>query len=77
VAETLRINCGNCGADVGDDGGGGQPSLRAHLLSGRVHGLRDDVQEVPASSEADALRTLMITEHLLKSIYELPGLAQP
>lgn len=31
--------------------------------------------ELPASTETDSLRTLKITEHLLHTIYELPGLA--
>jgi hypothetical protein len=30
--------------------------------------------ELPASSEADSLTTLRITEHLLRGIYELPNL---
>jgi len=30
--------------------------------------------ELPASTEADSRATLMITQHLLKGIYELPGL---
>ncbi len=30
--------------------------------------------ELPASTEADSRATLMITQHLLKCIYELPGL---
>ena len=30
--------------------------------------------ELPASAEADSLLTLKITEHLLRSVYELPGL---
>lgn len=30
--------------------------------------------ELPASTEKDSLVTLGITEHLLRSIYELPGL---
>jgi hypothetical protein len=31
---------------------------------------------LPASTEADSLMTLRITEHLLRSIYEIPGLVQ-
>ncbi len=30
--------------------------------------------ELPASEEADSLTTMAITEHLLRTIYELPGL---
>lgn len=30
--------------------------------------------DLPASTDADAVLTLRITEHLLQSIYELPGL---
>jgi hypothetical protein len=30
--------------------------------------------ELPASTEQDSLVTLQITEHLLRAIYELPGL---
>ncbi len=33
--------------------------------------------DLPASTEADSLTTIAITEHLLRSIYELPGLAAP
>lgn len=31
--------------------------------------------ELPASTEDDSMQTLGITEHLLKTIYELPGMA--
>jgi hypothetical protein len=30
--------------------------------------------DLPASTEADSLVTLRITEHLLRGIYEIPGL---
>lgn len=30
--------------------------------------------ELPASTEADSVVTLRITEHLLRGIYEIPGL---
>lgn len=32
------------------------------------------VHELPASTEADSLTTLKITEYLLRGVYELPGL---
>lgn len=31
--------------------------------------------ELPASTETECITTLAITEHLLRSVYELPGLA--
>lgn len=33
--------------------------------------------ELPASSETDSAVTMTITEHLLRGIYELPGLVPP
>jgi hypothetical protein len=33
--------------------------------------------ELPASTDAEAAVTMRVTEHLLRVIYELPGLAPP
>lgn len=56
-----------------DDAGFVAPGLRAVVDQIRQRGNAAN-HELPASTEQESLTTMAITEHLLRTIYELPGL---
>lgn len=60
--------------DALDKAGFVAPGLKAVVDIVRTRGNGAN-HELPASAETDSLRTLKITEHLLQTMYELPGLA--
>lgn len=56
-----------------DKAGYVQPGLRPSIEKVKDRGNTAN-HDLPASTEADSLTTLKITEHLLRGIYEIPGL---